>query len=531
MTIKKAAVSFHDDDHGQRILSTAPIRSGEILLKERATVFHQSLAARQMANIDSCSSCGRSLVTSVAAELQRVQQLFPSLTETVLQPFADSLPLRAMLERSYRQLHPLACMAVPTDPDGSADGRRAFVKYCSKSCHDQGMQGPQGHRFLQNPHDDVTASNRLASQRRCSTCPTAAAAEGGESAPVSFVTREHILNPTAMLLDDACSVHCSLRRLHTMATTWNERIWLVTLTLCHLLHQWITKPISTTGTGTPQSFEECVKSFEDSYADVPRLLTAEQRALARAAHRETVRWLQLLFSPQDSDGDDTNKNHTQGLLSFQTYVQLQWVLDANVHQYVLLSPLYELWMHYASLEQLRRRPATLCGSSDRNGGIKDPDDSTPVHPPSSPAAVTQEKEGHDGEKEDSVNQVDHNGLREETAACRALHQLLQSADPELLHDTGCALYRTATKFNHSCSPNVKFFPTLAPVRAVVSALEDVPEAGTELRTSYVDSEKFREQWELRRRRLWDHYGFLCDCRLCQEQRPVDWDDAVIVASS
>ena len=102
---------------------------------------------------------------------------------------------------------------------------------------------------------------------------------------------------------------------------------------------------------------------------------------------------------------------------------------------------------------------------------------------------------------------------------QSLEMLTHLIAAEELHNMGVALYQRASKFNHSCMPNVKFIPTKAPVRAFVISLRDIS-VSEELRCSYVnlDADHGGAVDAVRKEYLRRAYGFVCDCPLCSEHQ-------------
>jgi hypothetical protein len=249
--------------------------------------------------------------------------------------------------------------------------------------------------------------------------------------------------------------------LSFLSQEYNERILLITKLLALLLHRASSSTTDNDGM-VLSAFRKLLETEVLGYfADgAQRLLSREQRSLLRFGYAVTVRWLGFLPFPSPNP---------QAFLTLQEYLHLTWVVDANAHTYIVTAPLYNVWTRLAMVDQAARR-SPLSTHDD-------------VIACDSPVAKLREWMG----------------------------SLFRGVDPALLHGMGAALYTKATKFNHSCAPNVKFLPTPPPVRARVIALESLG-CGAELRTSYIDTE--RVPVAQRRALLQTNYGFLCDCRAC-----------------
>lgn len=189
-------------------------------------------------------------------------------------------------------------------------------------------------------------------------------------------------------------------------------------------------------------------------------------------------------------------------IPLQLYLQLHWLSDANVHAYIVVSPLYTTWcaLQRHMEDHNRREGDTAPGSSP------------------SPASHLM------------VRVCDR--LRE-----LFLRRLPSSVTP---HATGAALYDVVAKLNHSCVPSVQLVPTHGAVQAVVIARRDI-HAGEQVWTSYMnvspaeeeeekrdvnataddrlgtyvaDNERRRQEAQRRRAYLRKNYGFVCSCHLC-----------------
>lgn len=101
--------------------------------------------------------------------------------------------------------------------------------------------------------------------------------------------------------------------------------------------------------------------------------------------------------------------------------------------------------------------------------------------------------------------------------CNLFRIVILSSLPEVwgaeLGDVSCALYRTCSRFNHSCDPNLgrKYE---ANGRMSLHTLRCV-EAGEELTTSYLGDAELLQSTERRRWQL-TPYGFRCSCPRCED---------------
>jgi SET domain len=96
-----------------------------------------------------------------------------------------------------------------------------------------------------------------------------------------------------------------------------------------------------------------------------------------------------------------------------------------------------------------------------------------------------------------------------------------------------AMYSVLCKMNHSCDPSVVIVyqrqPQWGPdhpLTAFAIALHDL-RAGDELTISYIDRHESREE----RQRALANYGFQCQCRKCQEEDQLDYDNRIYASDA
>ncbi|GET89023.1 hypothetical protein, conserved [Leishmania tarentolae] len=332
-----------------------------------------------------------------------------------------------------------------------------------------------------------------------------------------------------------------LSSLHSVARRCNERVWLITLLLARHLHVALSSvSVSSAPLSQPQRFVACLRDIVapnfrsrlegmlTSYAEgAMQLLSMEQRALLRFSwHLLTWWWLlccaeeytemaitatkasstdsawlssssprqppleRLFASPSATTSDAQVLEWVTKALAvtqsiafpLQLYLQLYWLTNANVHMYVVASPLYTLWCRWLQSKAERSEAENSVMLFERLYKL--------FH-----MSSTGSEDAAVGAKAARSPGVENS-----------------------LHVTGVALYSVATKLNHSCVPNVGFQPTMGPVAASVVALRAI-QAGEQLLTSYIRVDDFGEQTcstvaAARRRYLKDHYGFECRCPLC-----------------
>ncbi|SYZ66347.1 SET_domain_containing_protein (plasmid) [Leishmania braziliensis MHOM/BR/75/M2904] len=353
----------------------------------------------------------------------------------------------------------------------------------------------------------------------------------------------------------------ALSSLHSIARRCNERVWLLTLLLAkHLRFTLASTSVSSTSLPQPQSFvawlgDTVAPAFRTRLEDMLRcyaegamqLLSTEQRSLLRFSwHLLTWWWLlscaeeyttiaitatgargtdstglSLLYplypalerrSPP-STGTTSEKQVLEWVTDalavaqctafpLQLYLQLYWLTNANVHMYVITSPLYTLWCRWLQSKAER---------SDAAG--------------TDALKVASREDGTTAQVANSVMLLERlytlfHGVNAGRAEAAVGAKGARGPGGGIsLHAAGVALYDVATKLNHSCAPNVRFQPTMGPVAASVVALRAI-EAGEQLFTSYICVEDFGEQAcaaaaRRRRRYLKDYYGFECRCPVCE----------------
>ncbi|KAF9964016.1 hypothetical protein BGZ70_007033 [Mortierella alpina] len=83
----------------------------------------------------------------------------------------------------------------------------------------------------------------------------------------------------------------------------------------------------------------------------------------------------------------------------------------------------------------------------------------------------------------------------------------------------CAVYRTLSRVNHSCAPNVHHTWNPKTKKEYLHATRDIA-GGSEILTSYLDPFLVREE---RMKRLWKSFQFECQCELCAAPSPAEYD--------
>ncbi|KAG5478071.1 hypothetical protein LSCM4_05470 [Leishmania orientalis] len=347
-----------------------------------------------------------------------------------------------------------------------------------------------------------------------------------------------------------------LSSLHSVARRCNERVWLLTLLLAK--HQHFTLASAPAPAASPPqsrcfvawlkdtvapSFRSRLEDMLQSYAEgAMQLLSMEQRSLLKFSWH-LLTWWWLLCCAEEYTAIATTATgasvtgsaspsltvprypplerllslssatttEAQGLewvtdalavaqstaFPLQLYLQLYWMTNANVHMYVVASPLYTLWCRWLQ--------------SKAECGVAATTDSP---------AVAGRAEGTAAQVASSVKLLErlHTLFHAKSVDAAAGAEAARGIGVgDSLHAAGVALYDIAAKLNHSCVPNVCFQPTMGPVAASVVALRSI-EVGEQLFTSYIRVEDFGEQTSAaaarRRCYLKDHYGFECRCPVC-----------------
>lgn len=273
-----------------------------------------------------------------------------------------------------------------------------------------------------------------------------------------------------------------LRTLEHLTQHYNARLRLILSLLSRCLNDTLTGVACDDNAVSlalvQRRFTDVVEKFVLQYAEgAPRSLTEEQRAFLRFSWKCACRWLTLCCVEEEktiNKKDGCSEASQFGWISLQLYLRCFWLADANVHMFVVVSPLYSLLcQQLPTMHAMCHRPSSNNNDSGRC----------------------------------AAQRLHHQ-------MC-VLRELFRVVDPSAAHATGVALYNLATKINHSCTPSVRFVPTHGSVRAVVIALRDIA-VGEEVRTSYIDISAYGSVAE-RREYLRLHYGFICDCPLCSHE--------------
>lgn len=362
-----------------------------------------------------------------------------------------------------------------------------------------------------------------------------------------------------------------LSTLHSLSRRCNERVWFIVLLLAKQLHQAIAVHAAVTPDDASLAAElncpeddESVGEFVplqvyqsrvalplktllndmiDDYAEgAMEPLVMEQRCFLRYSWRAILWWLMLSSLEELTQGTGASGKEAAAteivasshplkleaplhsvssgwiraalrilatdVLPLGLYLQLYWLTNANAHMYIVANPL-ATYLNDSLTEELVL-----------NGDAVPEMSSAP-----SPSSWRRQRLQY------RLYQLFYEG--------RAVQSPWQSSSPSppkisslpcsVYHSTGVALYKTASRFNHSCQPNVRFQPntTKAGVAALVVALRDIS-CGEELFTSYIDVHSFTEATanetnggadevqSAHRRRCYleQHYGFRCRCPRC-----------------
>lgn len=497
-----------DDAVGSGLFATAnipgpPLDSGRrlshtVVLQERPVVFAPAFShwgthdrGAPSTLLRSCFGCGAALAT-LGDEVSRVAAAVDGASvERCLAVLERGLPPESVA-RHFRGAEPLRRLL-----GVSAAGEPLWVFYCSPACEE--TRGRQEGKHLVIAGDTEPGS----------VMPDHPLLDA--AAVASAVPLRSLRFPTADVV--ACTHHCLaslpaaqvravwptracvLSTLLHAAALCNERAWLLVLLLARLA---ATDGLLERGAGAEDvvgGLAAAVERVIGSYAEgAMNALSAAQRAFLLFSWRLVLRWLTLCITGGPStDGRSTENVEAEAeeervtkLLEVafpaQAYLQLYWLTNANAHMYIVASPLYALWCDY--FEKLSEGPGTE-GAEEREAVEM-------LY-----SMFAQLSVCHQERKEDFMHST--------------------------VHVIGCALYDIATKINHSCAPNVRFYPNMiGGVCADVRALRDIY-AGEQLLTSYIDISAFEsdgdaaDSFATRERRmayLERGYGFRCTCPLC-----------------
>ncbi|KAF8287313.1 putative SET domain containing protein [Trypanosoma cruzi] len=476
--------------------------TGDVLLEEAPVVFAQSyVSQRGPAGVRCCKGCGM-IVATLSEECERLsclartimQREFPVEGGTVSRHVngdGDDGGVGASQEECEETQIPM----VICSPHALHETLKEFAA-SNLFCHKVSMNDSDDHR--NNGEESLLpGTGSMSGVRFCSdgckerymhelggrflsVLPTAGAEATLTSAAKAIrttSTTHNLQRPSAntimcfaVTLDAATMEQTWPSKAHVLATleylveNFNERLLLILSLLARCLHDTLYGAFISSEE-LQGRFAEKVHDFVLRFAEgAARPLTEQQRAFLRFSWKCVCRWLDLCC--QEETGAKAGPEPFLWL-TLQLYLRCFWLLDANAHMFVVVSPLYSL----------------LC-----------------LHVPT-PQAVYQ-RGGENGELSRAPlgRQMD------------VLRELFRFVEPDAAHATGVALYDAATKINHSCVPSVRFVPTHGRVSAVVVALRDI-EKGEEIRSSYIDLVAYTSRVE-RRGYLLSHYGFECDCSLC-----------------
>ncbi|RNF20033.1 uncharacterized protein Tco025E_03923 [Trypanosoma conorhini] len=477
--------------------------AGDVVLEEMPLVFAQSLASqRGPAGVRCCRGCGMILAT-LAVECERLARLAHAavqerhcveaeravgatknllkvtgdtshggcnegeVAEIICSPYALQETLKEFAASDF------FCRGVLIDDDDDDEGgdsdddkaeesseRRAprGARFCSQLCKHRYLH-EMGGRFLSAastavlqaavaPAANTTLPPHSLQKPSANTIMCLAAALDAAAVEAAWPSKAHVL-----------------ATLEYLADSFNERLCLILSLLARCLNDTL-QDASISAEQLQSRFAARVQDFVMRFAEgAARPLTEQQRAFLRFSWKCVSRWLDLCCL--EATGVAGAPAPFQWL-PLQLYLRCFWLTDANVHMFVVLSPLYSL---------LCQQLPTLQAICRRGGDAGEP------------------------------------SLMRLGRQMGALRELFCVVEPASAHATGVALYDAATKLNHSCVPSARFVPTHGRVRAVVVALRDI-ERGEEIRSSYVDLSVHTSGAE-RRAYLLSYYGFSCDCPRCR----------------
>ncbi|KEG09479.1 hypothetical protein DQ04_05151040 [Trypanosoma grayi] len=470
--------------YGVGTFATRPLRAGDVLLEELPVAFTLSLSSR----LDSrfCMGCGTRLAT-LQEECERLARLAQGVVQQQQQQpsdgdnnnnddnleavkngggvqYAETLRSPRALYESLKEFGASSFfsrgVAMDDDDDGDDEVQplgaesEARVRFCCAKCRAHCLHERGGKFLLSMP---PIARKTVAAQTVHSLREPSA----------ETIMRCAVALDTKAMEEAWPSKAHTLATLEYLANIYNERLRLILALLSRCLSETTSGADLLPLKDLQDRFRETVQAMVVRYAEgAPRTLTEQQRAFLRFSWKCVCRWLGLCCAGANSE---TTATDPFAWLSLQLYLRCYWLADANVHMFVVVSPLYSL---------LCQKLPVLC-------------------------AICRRSEG-EGEGAQSA-------LRLRRQMC-VLRELFRLVDPCAAHATGVALYDAATKINHSCVPCARFVPTHGRVRAVVVALRDIA-SGEEIRSSYVDLSAYASKVE-RQDYLLTHYGFSCDCPLC-----------------
>ncbi|EAN97474.1 hypothetical protein C3747_42g236 [Trypanosoma cruzi] len=490
------------EDYGVGTFTLQSFCTGDVLLEEAPVVFAQSFVSqRGPAGVRCCKGCGM-IVATLSEECERLACLARTMMQRESPVEGGTVSRRVSgdgddggVGASQEECEETQMPVIICSPHALHETLEEFAA-SNLFCHKVSMNDSDDHR---NNGEEalLPGTGSMSGVRFCSdgckerylhelggrflsVLPTAGAEATLKSAATAIrttSTTHNLQRPSAntimcfaVTLDAATMEQTWPSKAHVLATleylveNFNERLLLILSLLARCLHDTLHGAFISSEQ-LQGRFAEKVHEFVLRFAEgAARPLTEQQRAFLRFSWKCVCRWLDLCC--QEETGATAGPEPFLWL-TLQLYLRCFWLLDANAHMFVVVSPLYSL----------------LC-----------------LHVPT-PQAVYQ-RGGENGELSRTPlgRQMD------------VLRELFHVVEPDAAHATGVALYDAATKINHSCVPSVRFVPTHGRVGAVVVALRDI-EKGEEIRSSYIDLVAYNSRVE-RRGYLLSHYGFECDCSLC-----------------
>ncbi|KAH9597180.1 SET domain [Trypanosoma melophagium] len=496
------------EDYGVGTYALQSFRPGDVLLQELPVVFTQSLESTSCC----CCGCGMMLVSlaeeckrlSSLVELTAVQSEEQELSSpmnpnnsnnnnvgiekddcSTITPYKNIITSSEALYDTLKEfaasalfsgvsMHEQQDTTIQHHEDTLGQNK---IRFCTVECRERYLHKQGGKfLFLRTPANTDMEATREATRMTHDL-----------QEPSATMIMQSAGNLTEKLMEFVWpSKRDILRTLEFLTQHYNARLRLIISLLSRCLFDTFTVFASDAHAVSLElvqsRFTDIVEQFILRYAEgAARSLTEEQRAFLRFSWKCVSRWLTLCYIEEEKENTIYIRNSSSaaspfGWISLQLYLRCFWLADANVHTFVVVSPLYTL----------------LCQQIPT------------MH------AIYNHK-----------NNNNNNNKSGNCAAQRLHHQicvlreLFRVVDPSAAHATGVALYNLATKINHSCTPSVRFVPTHSGVRAVVVALRDIA-VGEEVRTSYIDINAYNSVAE-RREYLRVHYGFVCDCPLCSQE--------------
>ncbi|ESL08236.1 hypothetical protein TRSC58_04065 [Trypanosoma rangeli SC58] len=487
------------ESHGVGTFAVKSVRTGDVVMEEIPLVFAQSIASRNgPAGVQCCGGCGM-ILTTLAAECERLARLAQAMVRRQHCAEDDCVVLpttswtNVVGDTNHVEFKEAEVTEVICSPQALQEILGEFSAsdcFCCGASDDDGDGGDDGNKEKLSPGREPLRGARFCSQgckqrylherggRFLLFATTAVPSAAGAPATVKTLPSHNLQKPTANTIMclaatlDVATVDAAwssrshvLVTLEYLADSFNERLRLILSLLARCLNDTLQDAL-VSARQIQSRFAAKVHEFVLRFAEgAARPLTEQQRAFLRFSWKCVSRWLD--FCCLETPGVEGVPEPFQWL-PLQLYLRCFWLTDANVHMFVVVSPLYSLLC-----QQLPTLQATC-----RRGG--------------------------DGGELLSTQLGRQMGI---------LRELFRVVEPTAAHATGVALYDAATKLNHSCVPSVRFVPTHGGVRAVVVALRDI-EQGEEIRSSYIDVSAYTSRAE-RQEYLLSHYGFSCDCPRCR----------------